>query len=119
MEIRRRAKRARFGELIFCLGMLSAYFLDVKNEAHFFVTRLLVISGFVLVVVGDINAEVLPAFLKTLFSSVLLNTSIAWLLFFLFYFVGVETSISYSALSAAACTGIVVGAFFCWPENDA
>ena len=118
MEIRWSSQKARLGTLILFLGLLSACFLDVKNVAHDFVTRVLVISGFVLVVVGDVKTERMPGFLKTLFSNVLLNAGITWFLFFLFYFITLETSIPYSALSAACCTGIVVGAFFCWPEND-
>lgn len=118
MAIRWSSQKARLGTLILFLGLLSACFLDVKNVAHGFVTRVLVISGFVLVVVGDVKTERMSGFLKTLFSSVPLNAGIAWFLFFLFYFVGVETSIPYSALSAACCTGIVVGAFFCVLEKE-
>lgn len=114
VRVRWGTKKPRLGLLLLWLGLLW----DGNNEAHLFCVRVLLLSGFVLGVVGGVKTEVLPKTLKTLFSNVLLNAGIAWFLFFLFYFITLETSIPYSALSAACCTGIVVGAFLCLPEND-
>ncbi len=118
MGEQRRAKMGNLATLSVTLGMLSAYFWDGNNEAHFFVTRVLVISGAVLAFAATVVYELTPKFLKSIFSSALTSACITWFLFFLFYFINLETSILYSALSAACCTGIVVGAFFCVLEKE-
>ena len=101
MGEQRRAKMGNLATLSVTLGMLSAYFWDGNNEAHFFVTRVLVISGAVLAFAATVVYELTPKFLKSIFSSALTSACITWFLFFLFYFINLETSILYSALSAA------------------